>query len=238
MEKRLIIFFKVLIFGSFIGLQSNSSLSSQYLIKKSSLKNSSINYHNDIYKDTFYHKILLSTNLNKKKSDNKSKKNIKKNLKNNPKKVLSKLKTFEFDDLIKLIDDNNLELKAEKSKLKLFENNLSIVNSEFKPSLQLMADGFPQYSFGEGNNPKKESRELKGSLSATMSYKLYDPEKSHKVKLSNNQLLKAQAAYDIFRNEIISRTESLFIELQLASNKVEIAKMLSLSESSLKDAKF
>ena len=238
MEKRLIIFFKVLIFGIFIGLQSNSSLSSQYLIKKSSLKNSLINSTNNIYKDTYYNKVLLSKNLNKKKSVNKSKKNIKKNLKNNPKKVLSKLKTFEFDDLIKLIDDNNLELKAEKSKLKQLENNLSIVNSEFKPSLQLVADGFPQYSFGEGNNPKKESKELKGSLSATVSYKLYDPEKSHKVKLSNNQLLKAQAAYDIFRNEIISRTESLFIELQLASNKVEIAKnAFLLSESSLKDAK-
>ena len=238
MEKRLIIFFKVLIFGSFISLQSNSSLSSQYLIKKSSLKDSSINYDSNIYKDTYENKVLLSKNLNKKKLVNKSKKNIEKNLKNNSKKVLIKLKTIEFDDLIKLIDDNNLELKAEKSKLKQLENNLSIVNSEFKPSLQLMADGFPQYSFGEGNNPKKESRELKGSLSATVSYKLYDPEKSHKVKLSNNQLLKAQAAYDIFRNEIISRTESLFIELQLASNKVEIAKnAFLLSESSLKDAK-
>ena len=237
MEKRLIIFFKVLIFGSFISLQSNSSLSSQYLIKNSSLKSSSINYHNNIYKNTYYHKIFLSTNLNKKKSDNKSKKNTKENLTNKPKKVSSKLKTIEFDDLIKFIDDNNLELKAEKSKLKQFENNLSIVNSEFKPSLQLMADGLPQYTFGEGDNPKRQSRELKGSLSATMSYKLYDPETSHKVKLSNNQLLKAQAAYDILRSEIISRTESLFIELQLASNKVEIAKnAFLLSESSLKDA--
>ena len=238
MEKKLIIFFKVLIFGSFIALQSNSSLSSQYFIKKSSLKNSLIDSHNNIYKDNYYKKIFLSKNLNKKKSDNKSKKNTKKNLINNPKKVLSKLKTIEFNDLVKLIDDNNLELKAEKSKLKLFENKLSIVNSEFKPSLQLMADGLPQYSFGEGNNPKKESRELKGSLSATMSLKLYDPEISHKVKLSNNQLLKAQADYAIFRNELISRTENLFNELQLASNKVEIAKnAFLLSESSLKDAK-
>ena len=70
-----------------------------------------------------------------------------------------------------------------------------------------------------------------------MSFKLYDPEISRKVKLSNNQLLSSRC-YDIL-NELISRTENLFNELQLASNKVEIAKnAFLLSESGLEVQKF
>ena len=185
---------------------------------------------------------FLSNNLVKKDSKSYQFKRISKN--NNLSKVNKKsqryeisIKSFEFDDLIHLIDENNLELKAEKSKLEQTKNNLSIVKSELKPSIQLSSDGLPKYSIGEGNNPKKETNELKGSLSATVSYKLYDPEKSHNVILSENQLSKAKVEFNIFRNELISRAQKIFVELQLAYEKVEIAqKAFLLSGSSLDDA--
>ena len=47
------------------------------------------------------------------------------------------IKSLEFDDLISLIDENNLELKAEKIKLEQAQNNLSIVKSELKPSYSI-----------------------------------------------------------------------------------------------------
>ena len=185
---------------------------------------------------------FLSNPLVKKDSKSYQFKRITKN--NNLSKVNKKsqmyeisIKSLEFDDLINLIDENNLELKAEKSKLEQTKNNLSIVKSELKPSIQLSTDGLPKYSIGEGNNPKKETNELKGSLSATVSYKLYDPEKSYNVILSENQLSKAKVEFNIFRNELISRAQKIFVELQLAYEKVEIAqKAFLLSGSSLDDA--
>ena len=106
MDKRLIIFFNVLIFGSFTGLQSNSSLGAQYLNKKSSLKNSLINSHNNLYKVTNYNKIFFSANLNNKKSDkkldnksdNKSKESTKENLINNPQKYIDT--NYDFNEVI------------------------------------------------------------------------------------------------------------------------------------------
>ena len=71
------------------------------------------------------------------------------------------------------------------------------MKSELKPSIQLSSDGLPKYSIGEGNNPKKETEEVKGSLSATLSYKLYDPEKSNNVILSENELSKAKLEFNI-----------------------------------------
>ena len=185
---------------------------------------------------------FLSNSLDKKVSNSYQFKRFSKN--NNLNKVNKKspmeeisIKTFEFDDLINLIDENNLELKAEKIKLEQAQNNLSIVKSELKPSIQISTDGLPKYSIGEGDNPKKETSELKGSLSATLSYKVYDPEKSNNVILSENQLSKAKVEFNIFRNELISRAQKFFVELQLAYKKVEIAqKAFLLSESSLDDA--
>lgn len=233
MEKRLISFIKVFIFGAFIGLQYNSPLRSELLRNIFDIKIDSTNQL-----DVSNKQIYLSKTSIKNQSKNKSKITTNKDLKDKSKKSLIKIKSIEFDDLIKLIEENNLELKAEKSKLKQSKNNSSILMAELKPTLQLSANGLPQYTFGEGDNPKKESKELKGSLSATISYKLYDPEKAHKVDLAKNQLIKAQVAYDIFKNKIISKAEKLFIELQLSYKKVEIAeKAFLLSEASLNDAK-
>ena len=233
MEKRLISFLKVLIFGTFFGMQSNSSFSSEFLSDIFNSNIQSINYQNTNNKT-----IYLSKTSIKNKSRNKSKITTNEKLKDNSKKDLNKFKSIEFDDLITLIEENNLELKAEKSKLEQSKNNSSILMSELKPSLQLSANGLPQYTFGEGDNPKKESKELKGSLSATISYKLYDPVRLHNFDLAKNQLSKAQITYDILKNKIVTKAEKFFIEFKLASKKVEIAEnAFLLSESSLDDAK-
>ena len=65
-----------------------------------------------------------------------------------------------LNDALKQTYENNLELKAEKIKLDQAQNNLSIVKSELKPSIQLSSDGLPKYVIGEGNNPKNPLRQL------------------------------------------------------------------------------
>ncbi len=215
MKKILKIYLKTFLLSTFLGAQSYSYTNPNFLI----------NF--DYKKDSKSYKF------------NKSSKNVNlSQVKNKSQRFEISIKSLEFDDLTNLIDKNNLKLKAEKLKLEQAKNNLSIVKSELKPSIQLSSDGLPKYVVGEGNNPKKETNELKNSLSATLSYKLYDPEKSHNVILSENQLSKAKVEYSIFRNELISRAQKIFIELQLAYEKVEIAKKaFLLSESSLDDAK-
>ena len=142
-----------------------------------------------------------------------------------------------FDDLIRLLEDNNLELRAEKTKLNLAKYNLSIVKTEYNPSLKLSSEGLPKYSIGEGNNPKKESSEIKSSLSATLNFNIYDPVKVHNINLTKNQLSKAEILYDIFKDTLISKTQKLFIDYQLALEKVKIGKQaFLLSKSSLEDA--
>ncbi|WP_193741807.1 MULTISPECIES: TolC family protein [Prochlorococcus] len=209
------IYLKIFLLSTFLGSQSYSSTNPEF----------------------------LSNSFDKKDIKSYQFKRISKN--NNVTKVSEKsqmdeisIKSLEFDDLINLIDENNLELKAEKIKLEQAQNNLSIVKSELKPSIQISTDGIPKYSIGKGDNPKKETSELKGSLSATVSYKLYDPEKSQNVILSENQLSKAKLEFNIFRDALISRAQKFFVELQLAYEKVEIAqKAFLLSGSSLDDAK-
>ena len=174
------------------------------------------------------------------KSNNKIASNVKENIKKekivNTKNNL--IKPIKFQDLKNLIINNNLELKAERAKLDQSKNNLLIVKSESQPSIGITAEGFPQFSIGEGNNPKRETKELKGSLAATLSYKLIDPTKKSKINIAKNQLDKAKITYDILENEILAKAQKLFIELQLSKQKVNIAKnAVNLSESSLEDAK-
>ena len=214
MKKNLKIYLKIFLLSTFLGAQSYSHPNHKYL-------------RNPLDK-----KGIKSDQLNKVPENNMSKVNKK------SQRYEISIKSLEFDDLTNLIDENNLELKAEKIKLEQSQNNLSIVKSELKPSIQLSSDGLPKYSIGKGDNPRKETNELKGSVAATLSYKLYDPEKSHNVILSENQLSKAKVEFNIFRNELISRAQKIFVELQLAYEKVEIAKKaFLLSESSLDDAK-
>ena len=201
LKKKLKIYLKFFLLSTFLGAQSYSQPNHKFL--SNSLDN----------------KGSKSYQLNRVSKNN----NISKVNKKSPIYEIS-IKSLKFDDLTNLIDENNLELKAEKIKLEQAQNNLSIVKYELKPSLQLSSDGLPKYSIGEGNNPKKETKELKGSLSATISYKLYDPEKSHNVILLKNKLSKAKLEFDIFRNELISKAQKIFVELQLAYAKVEIAK--------------
>ena len=215
LKKKLKIYLKFFLLSTFLGAQSYSSTNSNFY------GNSNINKDSKSYQ---FNRISKNNKL--------SKVNKKSNSDDN------EIKSLEFDDLIDLIDQNNLELKAEKIKLELAQNNLSIVKSELNPSIQLSSDGLPKYSIGEGDNPKKETEEVKGSLSATLSYKLYDPEKSNNVILSENELSKAKVEFNIFRNELISRAHKIFVQLQLAYEKVEIAqKSFLLSGSSLDDAK-
>ena len=215
LKKKLKIYLQIFLLSTFLGAQSYSSTNSDFFSNSNFKKDSKLFRFNRISQNNKLSKV------NKKSGSDDN-----------------QIKSLEFDDLIDFIDQNNLELKAEKIKLEQAQNNLSIVKSELKPSIKLSSDGLPKYSIGEGNNPKKETSELKGSLSAILSFKLYDPEKSSNVILSENQLTKAEVEYSIFRNELISRAQKIFVELQLAYEKVEIAKKaFLLSESSLDDAK-
>ena len=215
MKKSLKIYLKIFLLSTFLGAQSYSSTIPEFLSDSLDMKNTKSYQFKRISKNKILSKLNKESGMDE-----------------------ISIKSLEFDDLINLIDENNLELKAEKIKLQQAQNNLSIVKSELKPSIQLSSDGLPKYSIGEGNNPQKETKELKSSLSATVSYKLYDPEKSHNVILLKNQLSKSKIEFDIFRNELISKAQKIFVELQLASEKIEIAKeAFLLSESSLDDAK-
>ena len=215
MKKKLKIYLQIFLLSTFLGAQSYSSTNSDFFSNSNFKKDSKLFRFNRISQNNKLSKV------NKKSGSDDN-----------------QIKSLEFDDLIDFIDQNNLELKAEKIKLEQAQNNLSIVKSELKPSIQLSSDGLPKYSIGEGNNPKKETEEVKGSLSATLSYKLYDPEKSNNVILLENELSKAKVEFNIFRNELISRAHKIFVQLQLAFEKVEIAQeAFLLSESSLDDAK-
>ena len=215
MKKNLKIYLKIFLLSTFLGAQSYSHANDKFLINSFDKKGSKSDQLNRVSKNNNMNKVNKKSGIYE-----------------------ISIKSLKFDDLTNLIDENNLELKAEKIKLEQAQNNLSIVKSELKPSLQLSSDGLPKYSIGEGNNPKKETSELKGSLSATLSYTINDPEKSHNLSLSENQLSKAKVEFNIFRNKLISRAQKIFVELQLAYEKVEIAKKaLLLSESSLDDAK-
>ena len=215
MKKNLKIYLKIFLLSTFLGAQSYSHANHKFLINSLDKKGSKSDQLNRVSKNNNMNKVNKKSGIYE-----------------------ISIKSLKFDDLTNLIDENNLELKAEKIKLEQAQNNLSIVKSELRPSLQLSSDGLPKYSIGEGNNPKKETSELKGSLSATLSYTINDPEKSHNLSLSENQLSKAKVEFNIFRNKLISRAQKIFVELQLAYEKVEIAKKaLLLSESSLDDAK-
>ena len=182
----------------------------------------------------------MKFNVSSNKSNIKKTSNVKENIKKekivNTKNNL--IKPIKFQDLKNLIINNNLELKAERTKLDQSKNNLLIVKSESQPSIGISAGGFPQFSIGEGNNPKRETKELKGSLAATLSYQLIDPTKKSKINIAKNQFDKAKITYEILEKEILAKAQKLFIELQLSKQKVNIAKnAVNLSESSLKDAK-
>ncbi len=208
--------FSILISGTALS-ESYSSLRNREFNHQSKL-NVSINNSNSY--------IQIATNSN----------NIKKgNIVNKKNKLI---KPIEFEDLKNLIFKNNLELKAERTKLDQSKNKLNIVKSEYKPSMALSAGGFPQFSIGEGSNPERKTKELKASLDATLTYKFIDPTKKSKINIAQDELDKAKISYGILENEILAKAQKYFINLQLAKQKVNIARnAVKYSESSLDDAK-
>ena len=156
------------------------------------------------------------------------------------KSLLSK-QTINFEDIPMIIEENNLELKSLKELIGALSYNLSSKIAKRYPSLDLTANGLPQYLYSENfNNSSIDTKtsQFKLNPSLNIRWDLIDPQRSLEIKSARNNFEVAKNNFEIKKNDLIQEARARYHKFHKASEDKKNAQIaVDLSLTSLKDAK-
>ena len=145
-----------------------------------------------------------------------------------------------FENISNLIIKNNLELKSLKELVNAASFNLSSKISKRYPSLDLSANGLPQYLYGKNYNSSindTKTSQLKFNPSLNLRWDLIDPQRGLEINTARNNYEIAINNYEIKKKDLIREAKSRYHEFQKSNaNKKNSQIAVSLSNISLKDA--
>ncbi len=155
------------------------------------------------------------------------------------------LKPVKLNDIKRLIERNNSEMKAISSRLEQAKSRLLSTLSIRYPTLDLNANGIPQYLSGThkkdanfSNTPTSYSNEIKASVSTSLKWDIIDPTRSPEINSAKMNFEKAQNIYYQSLNKFYFKALSQYTNLQQLQQKLLIAeKSLLSSKSSLDDVR-
>ena len=149
-------------------------------------------------------------------------------------------KIITFDDLGIIITQNNLELKSLEELVSSASYNLSSKISKRYPSIDLSANGLPQYLYGKNysnSSTDTKTSQLKLSPSINIRWDLIDPQRGLEISSAKDNYEIAKNNYNIKRNDLIQEARLRFHKYQQATENAENAyTAVELSNISLKDA--
>lgn len=156
------------------------------------------------------------------------------------KSLLSK-QIINFEDIPMIIEENNLELKSLKELISALSYNLSSKIAKRYPSLDLTANGLPQYLYSENfNNSSIDTKtsQFKFNPSLNIKWDLIDPQRSLEIKSARNNFEVAKNNFEIKKNDLIQEAKARYHKFHKASEDKKNAQIaVDLSLTSLKDAK-
>ncbi len=166
-----------------------------------------------------------------------------KNESNSEKLSLEKLlnkKLIKFADIENLISERNLELKSLKELIKSSSYNLSSKISKKYPSLDLNANGLPQYLYSENFNNKTndtKTSQYQINPSLNLRWDIIDPQRGLDIKSAKNNFEIAKNNYEIKKKDLIKEAKFRYHRyLKSVEDEKNSKVAVNLSQTSVKDA--
>ena len=148
---------------------------------------------------------------------------------------------IKYEDIPAIISTNNLELKSLKELVSSASYNLSSKISKRYPSLDLNANGLPQYLYGKNYNNKianTKTSQFKANPSLFLRWDLIDPQRGLEINSARTNYEIAKNNFEVKKYDLIQEAKSRFHKFQQSYEKRENASTaVDLSLLSLKDAK-
>ena len=155
-------------------------------------------------------------------------------------KTLLKKQLVNFNDIQNIVDESNLELQSLRKQVKAASFELSSKISKKYPSLDLNANGLPQYLYSKSFNNKSidtKTSQYQINPSINLRWDIIDPQRGLEIKSARSRFEIAKNNYEIKKNDLIQEAKSRFHKYQKSledEKNFQIA--IKLSEKSLKDA--
>jgi len=147
---------------------------------------------------------------------------------------------IKFEDIPKIISDNNLELKSLKELVSSASYNLASKISKRYPSIDLNANGLPQYLYGKNYNndlPNTKTSQFKANPSLNLRWDLIDPQRGLEINSAKKNYEIAKNNYEIKKYDLIQEAKSRYHKYQQSfASKENASAGVELSLLSLKDA--
>ncbi len=154
------------------------------------------------------------------------------------------LRALTIDEVERLVELNNPTLKAAAIQIEQERSKLLAAISAWYPSVDLSANGLPQYLMADSFNnpdysatPNTRSSQWKTQFSANVKWKFVDPARVPQIAAARDGFERARDSYLIALRDIRLQALIKFFELQRADQGVLISnKALNASLLSQKDA--
>ncbi len=148
---------------------------------------------------------------------------------------------IKFEDIPNILSTNNLELKSLQELVSSASYNLSSKISKRYPSLDLNANGLPQYLYGKNYNNKTadtKTSQFKANPSLSLRWDIIDPQRGLEINSAKTNYEIAKNNFEIKKYDLIQEAKSRFHKLQQSyESKQNASAAVDLSLLSLKDAK-
>ena len=148
---------------------------------------------------------------------------------------------IKFEDIPNILSTNNLELKSLQELVSSASYNLSSKISKRYPSLDLNANGLPQYLYGKSYNNKSnntKTSQFKANPSLSLRWDIIDPQRGLEINSARTNYEIAKNNFEIKKYDLIQEAKSRFHKFQQSyENRKNASTAVDLSLLSLKDAK-
>ena len=156
-------------------------------------------------------------------------------------KTLLNKKTINFEDIKSLIIKYNLELLSLKELVESSSFNLSSKISKRYPTLDLNANGLPQYLYSKSFNNKSsdtKTSQYQINPSLNLRWDIIDPQRGLEIKSAKDSFEIARNNYEIKKKDLIQEAKSRFHKLQKSAQDAKNSQIaVDLSKTSVRDAK-
>ncbi len=156
--------------------------------------------------------------------------------------LVKTFKEIKINDLEKILINNNRTIKVYLEKVNQAKSILKSSLSSWYPTLNLTANGLPQYfesnNYNESNSLQDtSSKQLSSSISAQVKWDIINAARVPEIASAKDSFDKAKHTYSIVLGDLKLEAKRRYFNLQKANEEIEVAtKSIESSTLGLKDA--
>ena len=157
--------------------------------------------------------------------------------------LVKSYKNVNLNQIESLLINNNRTIKVYLERINQAKSILKSSLSSWYPTLNLTANGIPQYFESNSYNESSlindtSSKQWSSSISAQIRWDLINPSRVPEIASAKDSLEKAKYAYSIILRDLKLETKRRYFNLQKANEELKVAyKSIESSTIGLKDAK-